>query len=148
MIADLVRNDMGKIAQKGTVFTKARSLRHCGDLLHAEQSIYAHLRSEITVEKLLESMFPAGSITGAPKKSAMKYIEQLERHDRNLYTGAIGWIASIQHCHFNVAIRTLQIKDKHTHLHVGCGIVYDSQPKKEWDESVAKGNALSKLLFT
>ena len=148
MIADLVRNDLGKVAQNGTVFTKARSLRHCGDLLHAEQSIYAHLRSEITVQQLLKAIFPAGSITGAPKRSAMKYISALERHERKLYTGAIGWITSIQHCYFNVAIRTLQIEDTHTHLHVGCGIVYDSEPQKEWEESVAKGNALSKLLFT
>lgn len=148
MIADLVRNDLGKVAQNGTVFTKARSLRHCGDLLHAEQSIYAHLRSEITVQQLLKAIFPAGSITGAPKRSAMKYISDLERHERKLYTGAIGWITSPQHCYFNVAIRTLQIEDTHTHLHVGCGIVYDSEPQKEWDESVAKGNALSKLLFT
>ena len=148
MIADLVRNDLGKIAQKGTVFTKARMLRHCGDLLHAEQSIYAHLVSDITVKKILLSTFPAGSITGAPKKSAMNYIAQLERHERTLYTGAIGWISSIQHCHFTVAIRTLYIERQRTHLHVGCGIVYDSEPQKEWEESIAKGNALSKLLFT
>ena len=93
-------------------------------------------------------MFPAGSITGAPKKSAMQYIELLERHERKLYTGAIGWISSIQHCHFNVAIRTLYIENHLSHLHVGCGIVYDSEPQKEWDESIAKGNAISKLLFT
>ena len=148
MIADLVRNDLGKIAQNGTIFTKARTLRHCGDLLHAEQSVYARLRTEITVQELLHATFPAGSITGAPKKSAMDYIEKLERHDRKLYTGAIGWISSTHHCHFNVAIRTLFIEDQETHLHVGCGIVYDSDPEKEWDESVAKGNALSKLLFT
>ena len=148
MISDLVRNDLGKIAKKGTVFTKARSLRHCGDLLHAEQSIYAHLRSEVTVEQLLTSIFPAGSITGAPKKSAMQYIKQLERHERKLYTGAIGWISSVHHCHFNVAIRTLYVENQQAHLHVGCGIVYDSEPQKEWSESVAKGNALSKLLFT
>ncbi|MAA78061.1 MAG: hypothetical protein CL916_02290 [Deltaproteobacteria bacterium] len=148
MIADLVRNDLGKIAQNGTVFTKARALRHCGDLLHAEQSIYAHLQSQITVKKLLQAMFPAGSITGAPKKSAMEYIALLERHERKLYTGAIGWISSIKHCHFTVAIRTLYIENQRTHLHVGCGIVYDSEPQKEWDESIAKGNAISKLLFT
>ena len=148
MIADLVRNDLGKIAKKGTVFTKARSLRHCGDLLHAEQSVYAHLRSEITVRRILDSTFPAGSITGAPKKSAMEYIALLERHERKLYTGAIGWIVSANHCHFNVAIRTLHVEHQCSHLHVGCGIVYDSQPLREWEESVAKGNALSKLLFT
>ena len=141
MIADLVRNDLGKVARNGTVFTKARSLRHCGDLLCGTIYICTS-SSEITVQQLLKAIFPAGSITGAPKRSAMKYISDLERHERKLYTGAIGWITSLQHCYFNVAIRTLQIEDTHTHLHVGCGLFMTLNPK-EWDESVAKGNALS-----
>lgn len=148
MIADLMRNDFGRIAKTGSIFTNSRSLRRCGDLLHAQQSIYAHVQPETTVSQILEATFPAGSITGAPKKSAMKYISELERHPRKLYTGAIGWISSPKHCHFNVAIRTLFIEHTHTHLHVGCGIVYNSQPEKEWEESISKGNALSKLLFT
>ena len=148
MIADLVRNDVGKIAKIGTVFTQSRSLRRCGDLLHAQQSIYAHVQANQTVQQILQATFPAGSITGAPKKSAMKYIASLERHKRNLYTGSIGWITSEEHCYFNVAIRTLFIENQQTYLHVGCGIVYNSQPEKEWEESIAKGKALSKLLFT
>jgi anthranilate/para-aminobenzoate synthase component I len=148
MIVDLVRNDLGKIAKIGSVFTKSRALRRCGDLLHAEQSIYAQLDPEKNIIHAINSLFPAGSITGAPTISAMQYISELEEHPRNLYTGSVGFIANNNTCHFNVAIRTLFIENEKTHLHVGCGIVHDSQPQREWQESIAKGNALSKLLFT
>ena len=77
MIADLVRNDLGKVAQSGTVFTKA-ALRHCGVLLHAEQSICA-FRSEITVQQLLSTIFPAGSITGA-QNDQPRYLPLSVRH--------------------------------------------------------------------
>ena len=148
MIADLVRNDLGKVARIGSVFTKHRSLRRCGDLLHAEQSIFAQLAPEFNIIQAIKAIFPAGSITGAPKKSAMQYIASLEQYPRGLYTGSVGFFCDTNHCHFNVAIRTLFIERKQTHLHVGCGIVYNSNPQKEWEESIAKGNALSKLLFT
>jgi len=148
MIADLVRNDLGKIAAAGSVHTHHRKLRRCGDLLHAEQSIYAQMDTNKNIFDVLKATFPAGSITGAPKKSAIQYIDRLEPFTRGLYTGAVGFFSDHDIQHFNVAIRTLFVEQEETHLYVGCGIVHDSNPQKEWEESLAKGNALSKILFT
>ena len=148
MITDLVRNDLGKIARIGSVHTHHRKIRRCGDLLHAEQSIYAQVHPHKDILDVLKATFPAGSITGAPKKSSIQYIDRLEKFPRGLYTGAIGFFSDHDVQHFNVAIRTLFVEQEKTHLYVGCGIVHDSHPQKEWEESIAKGNALSKLLFT
>ena len=148
MITDLVRNDLGKIAKIGSVHTHHRKLRRCGDLLHAEQSIYAQLHTKKDIFDVLDATFPAGSITGAPKKSAIQYIDRFENFSRGLYTGSIGVFSDHDVQHFNVAIRTLFVEKEKTNLYVGCGIVYDSNPQKEWEESIAKGNALSKILFT
>ena len=148
MITDLLRNDIGKIAQVGSVHTQHRQLRRCGDLLHAEQLIMGVLPPICTSQDILDALFPAGSITGAPKISAMKYIAQLEPHERGIYTGAIGFFSNNTNIQFNVAIRTLHVYKEQSHLYVGCGIVIDSQAEQEWEESLAKGRALSKLLFT
>ena len=148
MITDLMRNDLGRLAAKGSVFTSHRSLRRCGDLLHAQQSIFTKLKPEYTIIDTLKTAFPAGSISGAPKLSAMQYIFELENHHRGIYTGSLGFLSSSGRSHFNVAIRTLHVQEDMCSLCVGCGIVFDSIPQKEWEESKAKGRAISHLLFT
>ena len=148
MITDLIRNDIGRVAKIGSVHTQHRQLRRCGDLLHAEQSVFGILKPKHSFKEVIDSLFPAGSITGAPKIAAMKFIAQLESHERGLYTGALGFFANNTNIQFNVAIRTLHVYKEQSNLFVGCGIVIDSQAQKEWEESLAKGRALSNLLFT
>jgi len=142
MIVDLVRSDLGKIAHPGSVVAGARTIRACGDLWHAEQSVVAQLAEGKTGLDAFAACFPPGSVTGAPKVEAMKVIRELEPGPRGAYTGAIGWFGDDGGCHFNVAIRTLEVEGERGSFHVGAGIVADSQPEREWAETLAKGHAL------
>ena len=143
-----VRNDLGRVAEIGSIFTKHRSIRRCGDLFHAEQKIHAQLQKDRSLIDAIQATFPPGSITGAPKIAAMRLIHELESHTRGIYTGSLGFFSHNHKMNFNVAIRTLYIHKDQASLCVGCGIVADSNPEKEWQESLAKGMAISKSLFT
>ena len=142
MIVDLVRNDFGRVCQPGSIFTGHRKMRRCGDLYHAEQSIYGRIKSDLDCLDIISASFPPGSVTGAPKVSAMKFINQLEQQPRNIYTGSIGFLSLNGNAHFNVAIRTITVKDKQASYRVGAGIVADSNPQKEWLETLSKGRAI------
>ena len=91
-------------------------------------------------------MFPGGSITGAPKESAMKIIDKLENYSRDLYTGSIGYINKNGDLNFNIAIRTMTIKNNKGSYPVGGGIVWDSNAKDEWKETKIKSEILSSLI--
>lgn len=143
MIVDLVRNDLGRVARVGSVHATPRTLRRCGDLLHAEQAVTAQLRPDLDVFDAIEASFPPGSVTGAPKVSAMKSIHRLEQQPRGVYTGALGYVCDSGAAHFNVAIRTAVITDQTAAFHIGAGIVADSDPHREYNETCAKGQALA-----
>ena len=143
MIVDLVRNDLGRIAATGSVRAGPRRLRRCGDLLHAEQVISARLRAGADALDAVTASFPPGSVTGAPKVSAMSLIHALESGPRGIYTGSIGFFGDDGSAHLNVAIRTATVRNGLARFHVGAGIVADSDPQQEWDETVAKGRALA-----
>jgi anthranilate/para-aminobenzoate synthase component I len=145
MVVDMVRNDLGRFCLPGTIISSNRGIRRCGDLYHAEQQVRG-LFQNTSLQTILKATFPAASITGSPKKSAMKYISEIEEHPRNIYTGSIGWIKSSGETHLNVAIRTIEVEDHVGYFHVGCGIVFDSNPQKEWEESIAKSNAIMRTL--
>jgi len=146
MIVDLVRNDLGRIAQPGSVEAQPRHLRQCGDLWHAEQQVSAVLATGNDAVSAVEAAFPPGSVTGAPKVRAMQVIHDLESGPRGIYTGAIGWFADGGGAHLNVAIRTATVIDGLARFHVGAGIVADSQPDREWRETLAKARALAHCL--
>jgi len=146
MIVDLVRNDLGRVAIPGSVETDPREIRQCGDLWHAEQRVKATLSANKDAISAVAAAFPPGSVTGAPKVRAMEVIHHLETVPRGIYTGAIGWFSDDGRAHFNVAIRTATASAEKTHFHVGAGIVSDSSPDLEWQETVAKGNALHQWL--
>ncbi len=150
MIADLVRNDLGKFAVIGGVKAAPRRIRTCGDLLHAEQAIQATLRPDIDAIDAFVGAFPPGSITGAPKVRAMETIGALEAQPRGAYTGAIGFFAANGDARWNVAIRTITSLPDRCAFHIGAGIVADSRPEAEWHETVAKGRMLQAAvhLFT
>lgn len=153
MIVDLIRNDLGQVALPGTVKVPHLFEVETFATLHQMTStVQAHVDPGIDFETLLHALFPCGSITGAPKKSTMKIIRDLEGEPRGLYTGAIGYILPSGDFVFNVAIRTLIFRHSDTSLKsglrsglkigemgLGSGIVFGSDIKKEWDECLLKG---------
>lgn len=151
MIVDMMRNDISIVAEYGSVNADERQIRQCGDLLHAEQRVHGHIRKGISTLQAVQACFPPASVTGAPKESAMKYIRYLEPVNRQWYTGSFGFIDCRGHSTWNVIIRTLQgtlNKDgiMTAHLNIGAGIVYDSDPEAEWQETMAKGRAIERVL--
>lgn len=144
MIVDLLRNDLSKIAEKGSV--------HCPELFTIEKyatvyqmtsTVAAKLKSDITLNTLINSLFPCGSITGAPKLSTMKIIAELETTPRHYYCGTLGLMLSPEQWVFNVPIRTLYIKGEDAVYGAGAGITYDSNPSDEYEEFVAKTSFLN-----
>ena len=147
MVVDMVRNDFGKFCTVGSIIAGNRNIRRCGDLYHAEQQVRGLFSKEdVSLSEVLQSTFPAASITGTPKKAAMNYISQIEQKPRNMYTGSMGWLKSDGEMHVNVAIRMIEVENNVGFFHVGCGIVSDSTPQKEWEESIAKSNAIMRTL--
>lgn len=146
MIVDLVRNDLGRVAVPGSVCPEPRTLRRCGDLVHAEQGVTATLRPGCDAVDAIAASFPPGSVTGAPKVRAMEWIGSLESHPRGPYTGCFGWLGANGAAELAVAIRTAVVQAGQAECCVGAGIVADSDPVREWDETLSKGRALARHL--
>lgn len=142
MIADLARNDLSRIAIPGSVCCEPRRVFELPTLFHADQRITCSLRDSLDVVDVIEATFPPASVTGAPKVQAMKTIHELEPVSRGIYTGAIGWLSDSGDAQLSVAIRTLSVQGESAHLHLGSGIVADSDPYCELDESKWKGAAI------
>lgn len=139
MIVDLLRNDLSRIAKRGTVRTPALFTVETYPTLHTLTStVRADLREDHDAIDMLRTLFPCGSITGAPKIRAMEIIRELEADLRGPYTGSIGWISPDGDAEFNVAIRTVAIADGKAELGVGSAIVYDSVAAAEWEECLTK----------
>jgi para-aminobenzoate synthetase component 1 len=143
MIIDLERNDLGRICRPGSIkVTKRRDIEAFATVFHAIATIQGKLKEEIDFTDILKAIFPGGSISGAPKISAMKIINDLEPTARGLYTGSIGWIDLCGNACLNIAIRTIIIKDNVAFAQTGGGIVADSDPQAEWNETLIKAKAL------
>ncbi|MCE5340090.1 MAG: anthranilate synthase component I family protein [Planctomycetaceae bacterium] len=143
MIIDLERNDMGRICEPGTIkVDKRRDIEKFSTVFHAVSTISGKLKKGMDFTDCLLAMFPGGSITGAPKVSAMKIINALEPTARGLYTGSIGWIDLAGNACLNIVIRTIIIKDSKAYVQTGGGIVADSDPQAEWNETLVKAKAL------
>lgn len=143
MITDLERNDLGQICEFGTVeATDLLKLERFAQVFHLVSTIEGTLRPEIHAIEALKACFPGGSITGAPKKRAREIIAELEPISRGLYTGAIGCFGFNGESRFNIAIRTAIREQDSLHFHVGAGIVADSVPEKEWEETLHKAAGL------
>ena len=146
MIVDLMRNDLARCAQPGSVdVTKLFEVDSFSTLHHLSSSITAQLQSNITLSDILRATFPPGSMTGAPKYSAMEWIAEKEKVQRGIYSGAIGWINGTQ-CDLSVVIRTLIAQGKIFEFQVGGGIVADSDPENEYQEILTKSKALATML--
>jgi para-aminobenzoate synthetase component 1 len=144
MIVDLVRNDLGRVCEWGSVTVPGLCApeEHPG-LWHLVSTVRGTLRADAGWPELLEATFPPGSVTGAPKLAALDMIDQLETASRGVYCGAVGWVdAERQTGDLNVAIRTFWIGDGMLHFGTGGGITWDSDPSGEWAETELKARHL------
>jgi len=143
MIVDLERNDLGRVCQTGSIrVTEPRVIEAHPTLYHGAATIEGVLRKDVGLVDLLRATFPGGSVTGAPKIRAMQIIEELEPVRRGPYCGAIGYLATDGTIQFNVAIRTMIAKGNQIHIPVGGGIVADSEPAAEYEETLVKARAM------
>ncbi|MDR5710423.1 MAG: aminodeoxychorismate synthase component I [Armatimonadota bacterium] len=147
MIVDLERNDLGRVCEYGTVgVPELRRLEAYPTVWHTVAVVEGKLRPGIGPRQLLRATFPGGSITGAPKVRAMEIIEELEPVRRGVYTGAIGWLGWDGALDLNIAIRTFVVKSGVAYFHTGGGIVADSDPAAEYEETLAKALGLVRAL--
>ena len=147
MIVDLERNDLGRVAEFGSVQVEhLYHLEYYASVIHQIAVVKARLAEGRDVFDCVRALFPGGSITGAPKVRAMEIIEELEPTRRGVYTGAIGYIGFDGDADLNVAIRSLHLKDGYLDYQVGGGIVWDSKPKDEYQETVDKGRAIREAI--
>ena len=144
MIVDLLRNDIGKISQYGTVDVKNLYSIESHQTVHQMVTeISGELKDCVNEFDIIKALFPGGSITGAPKESAMKIIDKIENYNRDLYTGAIGYIENNGNMNFNIPIRTMTIKNSIGCYPVGGGIVWDSIATEERKEAQLKSEILN-----
>jgi anthranilate/para-aminobenzoate synthase component I len=147
MIVDLMRHDFSQICEAGSVKVAALSqLKSYSHIHHLVSSIEGKLKAGLTHSDILKAIFPAGSMTGAPKRAAMNWCAQQEKQARGVYSGAIGWLGAQNSAEFSVVIRTLMAHQNQFEFQVGGGIVADSEPQAEWLETLTKAAGIAKLL--
>src|SRR5215472_11212445 len=147
MITDLLRNDLGKICEFGGVHVpELVRLERYAQVQHLVSTVEGRLRPGTTHFSALASCFPGGSITGAPKFRAMEIIDELEPITRGPYTGALGYLGFNRESQLSILIRTGLVKESTAHFHVGAGIVADSNPQAEYEETLAKGRGFLEAL--
>lgn len=149
MITDLLRNDLGRVCAYGSVrVTEPRALRTHHNVHHAHSVIEGRLRPGCDAVELLRATLPGGSITGAPKIRAMQILEELEPHRRGAYCGCIGYLGVDGRMDLNIAIRTLWLDGRCVRIHAGSGIVAESDPGREFDETEHKARGILSCFST
>ena len=147
MLVDLGRNDLGKISKFGTVkVTEYMKVLYYSHVMHIASTVRGDLREDLTVFDALQAVFPAGTLSGAPKIRAMEIIDELEPTKRGIYGGAIGFLSFDGNLECCITIRTILFKDGMAHIQAGAGIVADSVPEKEYEETENKAGALIRAL--
>jgi len=143
MITDLERNDLGQVCEFGSVrVTELLKLEKFEQVFHLVSTVEGELRPDVSHVDALRACFPGGSISGAPKKRALEIISELEPFPRGIYTGAIGYFGYNGESQFSIAIRTAIFERETASFHVGAGIVADSIPEREWQETLDKAAGL------
>jgi len=148
MITDLMRNDLTRVCQVPSVLVEAFArLESYANVHHLVADISGALVPGLTLEALFAALFPGGSVTGCPKITAMKLIRELEAHPRMAYTGALGWCShDLAQADFSIAIRTAWASPGELLFGVGGGVVWDSDPQAEYQETVTKGSSIVRCL--
>ncbi len=143
MLIDLGRNDVGRVARTGSVrVTDRMSIERYSHVMHIVSNVTGELREGLGPMDVLRAAFPAGTLTGAPKIRAMEIIDEVETVKRGVYGGAVGYLSWSGNLDTAIAIRTAVLKDGRVHVQAGGGVVHDSQPRLEWEETRNKGRAL------
>ena len=143
MIVDLERNDLGRVCRIGSIrVSEPRVIETHPTVYHGAATVEGTLRDDVGLVDLLRATFPGGSVTGAPKIRAMQIIDELEPVRRGPYCGAIGYLSVDGHIELNVAIRTMIVEQGRVHIPVGGGIVADSDPVAEYEETLVKAQAM------
>jgi anthranilate synthase component 1 len=143
MLIDLGRNDVGRVARTGSVTVPDRMVvERYSHVMHIVSQVEGELADGLSCADVLRATFPAGTVSGAPKIRALEVIQELEPVRRNIYSGAVGYVGWWGDMDTAIAIRTAVIQDGTLHVQAGAGIVYDSDPAKEWEETMNKGRAL------
>jgi anthranilate synthase component I len=146
MLVDLGRNDIGKIAQNGTVeVTKYMEVEYFRYVMHLTSVVKGELLPHLTALDALKSTLPAGTVSGAPKIRAMRRIYELEQEKRGVYAGAIGYLSATGGMDFAIAIRTMILKNQKAYVQAGAGIVYDSVPENEFYETINKAKSMTRI---
>ena len=143
MLLDLGRNDVGRVAEIGSVrVTESFSIERFSHVMHIASEVQGRLREGLDAIDALVAGFPAGTLTGAPKVRAMEIIEELEPTRRGIYAGGVGYFAPDGTMDTCIVLRTAVVKDGTMHVQAGCGVVADSDPVTEWEETRQKARAL------
>ncbi len=143
MLIDLGRNDVGRIAVPGSVAVGEQFVvERYSHVMHIVSEVTGRLQPGLSYSDVLRATFPAGTVSGAPKIRALEVIRELEPIKRNVYSGAVGYLGWHGDADTAIAIRTAVIQDGRLHVQAGAGIVYDSDPEAEWEETMSKGRAL------
>ncbi len=147
MLVDLGRNDIGRVAKFGTVtLTEVMVVERYSHVMHISSEVQGVLRDGLDAFDAIKACLPAGTVSGAPKVRAMEIIDELEPHRRGPYGGAVGYFDYRGNMDTCIALRTMVIKDGAVHVQAGCGVVADSDPDAEYDETVNKARALMRAI--
>ncbi|HEX4706576.1 MAG TPA: anthranilate synthase component I family protein, partial [Candidatus Udaeobacter sp.] len=147
MLVDLARNDIGRVAQFGSVrVTEFMGIERYSHVMHIVSNVTGRLRSGCTPFDLIKATFPAGTVSGAPKIRAMQIISELEKTRRGCYAGAIGYFGFDGNLDSCIALRCAVLKNGKAYFQAGAGIVADSEPEAEYQESINKARAMAKAL--
>lgn len=145
MLIDLGRNDVGRISEAGSVqLTEKMIIEKYSHVMHIVSNVTGKLRPEVTAMDALKAAFPAGTLSGAPKIRAMQIIDELEPVKRGVYGGAVGYWSWTGEMDVAIAIRTAVVKDQTLYMQAGAGVVADSVPQSEWQETLSKSRAIFK----
>ena len=142
-LLDLGRNDCGRVAKTGSVrVTERFTVERYSHVMHIVSNVEGKLKDELNALAVLRATFPAGTVSGAPKVRAMEIIDELEPTKRGIYAGSVGYIGFHGDMDLAIAIRTAVVKDGKIHVQAGAGIVADSDPQSEWQETQTKARAM------
>jgi anthranilate synthase component 1 len=149
MLVDLERNDLGKVSEYGSVTVdEYRRIDRYSEVFHLVSEVTGRLRADCDLGDAVAAVFPGGTITGAPKPRTMEIVDEVERHRRGPYTGSMAALGFDGRATLNIVIRTLVRHGDEYHLRVGGGVVHDSVPDREYDETLAKARALVNAVDT
>ncbi|PFT48293.1 anthranilate synthase component I [Bacillus thuringiensis] len=147
MLVDLGRNDIGRVSEIGSVtIDKYMKVEKYSHVMHIVSEVYGILRKQMSGFDALAYCLPAGTVSGAPKIRAMEIINELENEKRNVYAGAVGYVSFSGNLDMALAIRTMVVKDEKAYVQAGAGVVYDSDPVAEYEETLNKARALLEVM--